>query len=62
MCLVVLWSLLVTCHQTRFKAPLLRSEPNRQLDQFKKIEGLISSDLDHWLCNLYFEVRVCVWD
>uniref|UniRef100_A0A3Q1IUV5 Uncharacterized protein n=1 Tax=Anabas testudineus TaxID=64144 RepID=A0A3Q1IUV5_ANATE len=43
--------------QGRFKAPLLRCEPNRQLDQFKKIEGLIFSDLDHWLCNLYFEVK-----
>uniref|UniRef100_A0A3Q3ICF7 Orofacial cleft 1 candidate gene 1 protein n=1 Tax=Monopterus albus TaxID=43700 RepID=A0A3Q3ICF7_MONAL len=42
--------------QGRFKTPLLRGEPNTQLDQFKKIEGLISSDLDHWLCNLYFQV------
>lgn len=44
----------------RFKTPLLRGEPNKQLDQFKKIEALISSDLDHWLCNLYFQVCVCV--
>uniref|UniRef100_A0A3Q3VXF9 Uncharacterized protein n=1 Tax=Mola mola TaxID=94237 RepID=A0A3Q3VXF9_MOLML len=42
--------------QGRFKTPLLRGEPNTQVDQFKKIEGLISSDLDHWLCNLYFQV------
>ncbi|XP_070784660.1 uncharacterized protein ofcc1 [Enoplosus armatus] len=41
--------------QGRFKTPLLRGEP--QLDQFKKIEALISSDLDHWLCNLYFQVK-----
>ncbi|XP_061570049.1 uncharacterized protein ofcc1 [Cololabis saira] len=41
----------------RFKTPLLRGEPSTQLDQFKKIEALISSDLDHWLCNLYFEVK-----
>uniref|UniRef100_A0A8C4E6B2 Orofacial cleft 1 candidate gene 1 protein n=1 Tax=Dicentrarchus labrax TaxID=13489 RepID=A0A8C4E6B2_DICLA len=41
----------------RFKTPLLRGEPNTQLDQFKKIEALISSDLDHWLCNLYFQVK-----
>nr|XP_046227443.1 uncharacterized protein ofcc1 isoform X2 [Scatophagus argus] len=46
------------CHvQGRFKTPLLRGEPNTQLDQFKKIEALISSDLDHWLCNLYFQVK-----
>uniref|UniRef100_A0A4W6D1D3 Orofacial cleft 1 candidate gene 1 protein n=1 Tax=Lates calcarifer TaxID=8187 RepID=A0A4W6D1D3_LATCA len=43
--------------QGRFKTPLLRGEPNPQLDQFKKIEGLISSDLDHWLCNMYFQVK-----
>ncbi|XP_078147669.1 uncharacterized protein ofcc1 [Centroberyx gerrardi] len=43
--------------QGRFKAPLLRGSPSPQLDQFGKIEGLISSDLDHWLCNLYFQVK-----
>ncbi|XP_069007244.1 uncharacterized protein ofcc1 [Embiotoca jacksoni] len=43
--------------QGRFKTPLLRGEPSTQLDQFKKIEALISSDLDHWLCNLYFQVN-----
>ncbi|KAK2859332.1 hypothetical protein Q5P01_003952 [Channa striata] len=42
--------------QGRFKIPLLRGEPTKQLDQFKKIEGLLSSDLDHWMCNLYFQV------
>ncbi|KAM7390659.1 hypothetical protein PAMA_008716 [Pampus argenteus] len=43
--------------QGRYKTPLLRGEPDTQLDQFKKIETLISTDLDHWLCNLYFEVK-----
>ncbi|KAK1885206.1 Mitochondrial distribution and morphology protein 10, partial [Dissostichus eleginoides] len=43
--------------QGRFKTPLLRGEPNTRLDQFKKIEAVISSDLDHWLCNLYFQVK-----
>ncbi|XP_038142660.1 uncharacterized protein ofcc1 [Cyprinodon tularosa] len=41
----------------RFKTPLIRGEPSPQLDQFKKIETIISSDLDHWLCNLYFQVK-----
>ncbi|XP_075873493.1 uncharacterized protein LOC142882577, partial [Nelusetta ayraudi] len=40
-----------------FKTPLVRGAPNTQLDQFQKIEALISSDLDHWLCNLYFQVK-----
>ncbi|XP_039983470.1 uncharacterized protein ofcc1 [Xiphias gladius] len=43
--------------QGRFKTPLLRGGPNAQLDQFKKIECFISSDLDHWLCNMYFQVK-----
>uniref|UniRef100_A0A672IQI0 Orofacial cleft 1 candidate gene 1 protein n=1 Tax=Salarias fasciatus TaxID=181472 RepID=A0A672IQI0_SALFA len=43
--------------QGRFKTPLLRGKPSTQLDQFKKIEALMSSDLDHWLCNLYFKVK-----
>ncbi|XP_040922252.1 uncharacterized protein ofcc1 [Toxotes jaculatrix] len=43
--------------QGRFKIPLLRGEPNTQLDQFKKIERLILFDLDHWLCNMYFQVK-----
>ncbi|XP_019731095.1 uncharacterized protein ofcc1 [Hippocampus comes] len=41
----------------RYKTPLLRGEPSTQVDQFQKIEALISSDLDNWLCNLYFQIR-----
>ncbi|CAJ1082411.1 uncharacterized protein ofcc1 [Xyrichtys novacula] len=43
--------------QGRFKTPLLRGEPNTQVSRFNDIEALISSDLDHWLCNLYFEIK-----
>ncbi|XP_061661545.1 uncharacterized protein ofcc1 [Syngnathoides biaculeatus] len=43
--------------QGRYKTPLLRGEPNMQVDQFQKIEALISTDLDHWLCNMYFQIR-----
>lgn len=56
--------LLNMCCQPRFKTPLLRGEPSSRLDQFKKIEADVSSDLDHWLCNLYFQVcaYVCIWE
>ncbi|XP_023251226.1 uncharacterized protein LOC111646062 [Seriola lalandi dorsalis] len=60
---VVAWGAFPVCGpsfslvQGRFKTPLLRGEPNTQMDQFKKIEDLISSDLDHWLCNMYFQVK-----
>uniref|UniRef100_A0A8C2XDW6 Orofacial cleft 1 candidate gene 1 protein n=1 Tax=Cyclopterus lumpus TaxID=8103 RepID=A0A8C2XDW6_CYCLU len=60
---VLAWGAFPVCGPTlglvhgRFRTPLLRGEPNAQLDQFKKIEAVISSDLDHWLCNLYFQVK-----
>ncbi|XP_072769511.1 uncharacterized protein ofcc1 [Nerophis lumbriciformis] len=43
--------------QGRYKTPLLRGEPHSQVDQFRKIEALMSSDLDHWLCNMYFQIK-----
>uniref|UniRef100_W5N6K7 Orofacial cleft 1 candidate gene 1 protein n=1 Tax=Lepisosteus oculatus TaxID=7918 RepID=W5N6K7_LEPOC len=41
----------------QFKCPLLRGQPDPAIDQFQKIEDLMSSDLDNWLCNLYFQVK-----
>ncbi|MBN3321004.1 OFCC1 protein, partial [Atractosteus spatula] len=41
----------------QFKCPLLRGQPDPAIDQFRKIEDLMSSDLDNWLCNLYFQVK-----
>ncbi|XP_021242544.1 uncharacterized protein LOC110393701 isoform X3 [Numida meleagris] len=40
----------------KFKCPFLRGHYNSKVDRFKKIENLISQDLDHWLCNLYFQI------
>ncbi|XP_056677030.1 uncharacterized protein LOC130458089 [Monodelphis domestica] len=40
----------------KFKCPLLRGHYDQKLEHFRKIEDLICSDLDHWLCNLYFQV------
>ncbi|XP_042164691.1 uncharacterized protein ofcc1 isoform X1 [Oncorhynchus tshawytscha] len=57
------WAAFPVCHATlttvqgRFKTPILRGLPHPHLDQFRKIEGLMSADLDNWLCNLYFQVR-----
>uniref|UniRef100_A0A8C7NJR6 Orofacial cleft 1 candidate gene 1 protein n=1 Tax=Oncorhynchus mykiss TaxID=8022 RepID=A0A8C7NJR6_ONCMY len=56
------WAAFPVCHATlttvqgRFKTPILRGIPHPHLDQFRKIEGLMSADLDNWLCNLYFQV------
>uniref|UniRef100_A0A673JFD3 Uncharacterized protein n=1 Tax=Sinocyclocheilus rhinocerous TaxID=307959 RepID=A0A673JFD3_9TELE len=39
----------------KFKTPLLRGSLNPSLNQFRRIEHLLSTDLDNWLCNLYFQ-------
>ncbi|KAL3889356.1 hypothetical protein ACJMK2_001700 [Sinanodonta woodiana] len=40
----------------RYKCPFLRGEMDVSIDKHEKVEELIASDLDHWLCNLYFEI------
>uniref|UniRef100_A0A8D2FAX6 Orofacial cleft 1 candidate gene 1 protein n=1 Tax=Theropithecus gelada TaxID=9565 RepID=A0A8D2FAX6_THEGE len=40
----------------KFKCPLLRGHYDQKLSNFRKIEDLICLYLDHWLCNLYFQV------
>ncbi|KAL9869667.1 uncharacterized protein GJ701_006959 isoform 2-T3 [Geothlypis trichas] len=40
----------------KFKCPFLRGHYDSKIDRFKKIEDFISQDLDHWLCNLYFQI------
>ncbi|XP_053323816.1 uncharacterized protein LOC128497678 [Spea bombifrons] len=40
----------------KFKCPFLRGHYDSKIDRFSKIEDLIMTDLDHWLCNLYFQV------
>ncbi|KAL4676334.1 hypothetical protein H8959_010479 [Pygathrix nigripes] len=40
----------------KFKCPLLRGHYDQKLSNFRKTEDLICLDLDHWLCNLYFQV------
>ncbi|XP_046733377.1 uncharacterized protein ofcc1 isoform X3 [Silurus meridionalis] len=60
---VVAWGAFPVCDcsltliQGRFRTPLLRGCPSSAIDQFGKIEQLLSADLDNWLCNLYFQVR-----
>ncbi|XP_037984343.1 uncharacterized protein LOC119697541 [Motacilla alba alba] len=40
----------------KFKCPFLRGHYDSKIDRFNKIENFISQDLDHWLCNLYFQI------
>ncbi|KAB0355014.1 hypothetical protein FD755_022473, partial [Muntiacus reevesi] len=45
----------------KFKCPLLRGHYDQKVDSFKKTEDLICLDLDHWLCNLYFQVCIGIF-
>jgi hypothetical protein len=40
-----------------FRVPLLRGLVDKRLSKYEHIEQIVSSDLDQWLCNLYFDVR-----
>ncbi|XP_021574984.1 uncharacterized protein LOC103274104 [Carlito syrichta] len=59
---VVGWAVFPLCDNNlevvegKFKCPLLRGHYDQKLSNFRKIEDLICLDLDHWLCNLYFQV------
>ncbi|XP_041923944.1 uncharacterized protein ofcc1 isoform X2 [Alosa sapidissima] len=60
---VVSWAAFPVCDaslrivQGKFKSPFLRGRPDPNIDQFRKIESLVSTDVDNWLCNLYFQVK-----
>ncbi|XP_062841274.1 uncharacterized protein ofcc1 [Trichomycterus rosablanca] len=59
---VVAWGVFPVCGcsltliQGRFRTPMIRGCPHPGLDQFSKVERMLSDDLDNWLCNLYFQV------
>ena len=40
-----------------FRIPLLRGEPNPNIDLHEGLEKLIAADLEAWLGNLYLDVR-----
>jgi len=40
-----------------YKVPLLRGAVNKDLTKYSDIENTISSNVDSWLCNAYFDVR-----
>ncbi|XP_069776944.1 uncharacterized protein ofcc1 isoform X2 [Narcine bancroftii] len=59
---VVAWGAFPICDgklkilEGKYKCPLLRGHQDVKIDEFRKIEDIISSDIDHWLCNLYFQM------
>ncbi|XP_072175940.1 uncharacterized protein [Diadema setosum] len=59
---VVAWGVFPICDgqfevlQGKYKAPMLRGEMDTRIELHESIEKLMASDLDHWLCNVYFEI------
>merc|ERR1712136_587541 len=59
---VVAWGAFPVCNgefeiiKGRFKVPLLRGHVDKRITKHSTIEQLISSDIDHWMANLYIEV------
>ncbi|XP_075444661.1 uncharacterized protein LOC142488174 [Ascaphus truei] len=59
---VVGWGVFPLCDSNfnilegKFKCPFLRGHYDLRIDRFNKIEDLIKTDMDHWLCNLYLQI------
>lgn len=63
---VVGWTALPVCGEDssmiegRFKLPVLRGDHSPAISQFRDMEATLRSDLSHWLCNAYLEIKR--WD
>ena len=61
---VVAWGAFPICNehfdivQGKCKVPMLRGPMRQNIDRFSKIQTLMHKDLDNWLANLYFEVKL----
>jgi len=44
-------------NEGKFKVPLLFGNVNSKFDKYERIEEFMKQDLDHWMCNLYFQVE-----
>ncbi|XP_030829615.1 uncharacterized protein LOC582863 isoform X1 [Strongylocentrotus purpuratus] len=59
---VVAWGVFPICDgqfevlQGKYITPMLRGEVDTRIDRHETVEKLMASDLDHWLCNIYFEI------
>ncbi|XP_028404973.1 uncharacterized protein LOC114527499 isoform X2 [Dendronephthya gigantea] len=40
----------------KYKTPFLRGDMDPGIDTYQRMEELVAQDIDHWLCNLYFDV------
>jgi hypothetical protein len=41
----------------RFKTPMIRGEIDLNIDKFSDIDKLYRTNIDEWLCNLYFSIE-----
>jgi hypothetical protein len=58
------WTALPMCNEHyglvegKLKLPVLRGEHSPNCQHFRKMESVITKDLNNWLCNIYIEVCV----
>lgn len=43
-------------NEGKFKVPIMAGKVDKNISRFCEIESKIKSDLDSWLCNMYFEI------
>ena len=61
---VVAWGAYPICNenfdviQGKCKCPMLRGPMRQNIDRFEKVQQLINKDLDNWISNLYFDVKL----
>lgn len=59
---VVAWACFPICDgqfdvvQGHYKSPMLRGHIDSRIDRHGLIEELVTSDLDHWMANIYFQI------
>ena len=44
-------------NEGKFKTPLVYGDGFKHVIKYREIEHEIQSDLDKWLCNMYFEIQ-----
>jgi hypothetical protein len=44
-------------NEGKFKTPILYGNGSEHVAKYRDVEHAIKTDLDKWLCNMYFEIQ-----
>lgn len=54
---VIIWPRGGWAHRTgKFKLPMIRGPATSSVSRHRDFQELVKSNLDNWMCNIYFEV------